>query len=445
MKRFIPRNINWSVIRNQYPFPKGVTIDRLQYVLGFLTSRVAFDREQNSENPVPIHFDTMIKVITNFNIIKRYLLNSKILKTNGHYVVGKQSIAYSFCEPYTGALQEVEITDKRIIARHFKAYKKVAAKATRRYGYLKKFFNAKLKIDYPAIEQELEIVFSDIPALFEVDLKKPRALLMSASMIHNKEFYFSVGNTSSNRLYTNLSNLKKNARGYLSYDGASLSAADLSASQPFLLGAFLKNKMYDPDNDFIKRALKSCTAKVRHMIMDSFKELQSSYQCGNDLDLYIKLVQQKGFYEFFQVELNKILVLQNMPTIVNRDVIKKEMIIFFYCKNHSNGISDYRRYLKQIFKKHFPSVYRAIFLLKDKNHTSFSILLQCLERYLFLDLICPELHALGVEPIFTIHDCAISLKDNISLVKSVCDRIILENTGIQPNIKIENFERGKLF
>jgi hypothetical protein len=133
-----------------------------------------------------------------------------------------------------------------------------------------------------------------------------------------------------------------------------------------------------------------------------------------------------------------------MPIIENRDVIKKEIITFFYCRNRTNGRGNYRKFIKRIFKQHFPTVYRAIFLLKKTNYTSLSILLQVYERYIFIDLICPQLKALKVKPIFTIHDSVVSSKINIDTVKSVCAKIIAEATGIHPNLKVEHWERGNL-
>lgn len=84
----------------------------------------------------------------------------------------------------------------------------------------------------------------------------------------------------------------------------------------------------------------------------------------------------------------------------------------------------------QTFREHFPEVYELFRLIKSIESNLLPILLQRIESYLILDVVCREIGITYPKiPLFTIHDSIISPQGNEALIEEIMAREIENWTG----------------
>lgn len=207
------------------------------------------------------------------------------------------------------------------------------------------------------------------------------------------------------RVYCNLSNLKREFRKHLHYEGIKLQSIDITASQPTLAGMLVRSKT-----------------------MDSNKPLQA------ELKIYLDLCQSGMFYEKFMNE-----CLLDGET---RGEFKERFFgEVFFCKPSKR--------LKQItksFKKHFPLMYETIVQMKggyrkagDRTYARFADELQKFEASIIYDKVNIRLLKEG-RGCFNIYDSIVSHeKDTLDIAKIYIEEEFIKY-GVIPNIKYEVFE-----
>ena len=96
--------------------------------------------------------------------------------------------------------------------------------------------------------------------------------------------------------------------------------------------------------------------------------------------------------------------------------------------------SKYARYFKEIF----PNVYRVFIHEKGNDHSRFPIKLQQMESTTVLDVLCKRIHEKYPDlPIFTIHDCIVTLEGEESKVIDIIKEECTSRFGYYPQLKIE--------
>jgi hypothetical protein len=84
-------------------------------------------------------------------------------------------------------------------------------------------------------------------------------------------------------------------------------------------------------------------------------------------------------------------------------------------------------------------VYQLFELIKSVDHAYLPIMLQRLESFLVLDVVCKEISRLKPHiPLLTIHDNIITTKGNEALVKEVMQQLILKWTGYLPKVETKD-------
>ena len=147
---------------------------------------------------------------------------------------------------------------------------------------------------------------------------------------------------------------------------------------------------------------------------------------------YKKLVSSGGIYEFFEDKLT----VNNEDLnkgLTKRDIIKYRMMLCLYSKNggYSGGI-------KSTFRQHFPKLYALICKLKAKKHNTLALLLQRIESYLILDVICKRISLEKPDlPIFTIHDCIATTVGNEQYVSNIIMEEMEKFVGIAPRVSFD--------
>ncbi len=160
--------------------------------------------------------------------------------------------------------------------------------------------------------------------------------------------------------------------------------------------------------------------------------LSSEIQYSIEFQEYEELVSSGVIYEFFEDKID-IDPHELKKGLTKRDIVKHRMMLCLYSKN-----GGYSGGLKTAFKKHFPKLYAMICKLKAEKHNTLALLLQRIESYLILDVICKriseEKHDL---PIFTIHDCIVTTVGNEHYVSNVITEEMEKFVGIAPRVSFD--------
>jgi hypothetical protein len=456
MKRYIPTAIDWLAITKFSPLPDGINLDMGNYIIGYVceTAIEAYSSEelgglyddQKWNIPVPIHMATMRQVIPRAREVLLYLVAAQILETDGAYEPGKESRKYQFTKAYVGAMKTIDIIDRGIIRRYNSFLERRYRLARTRYPALLQWFNEHLVIDLPAVELALKEVRSCKygPFYFDYDdvILKTRCYRMVAERFSRGEFFF-IADKTCGRLHTPLTNMPSEMRGAIKYNKESLWAIDLRNSQPYLLAAFLKRRLFEMESPFVGESMVYLDNNIRHAIFDCMKPLQCNFEFGADLDTFVQIVEDGLLYKEVLGLMNNYIVRKKLKRRGYKDSevkkVKRLVLMFLYIDNDIKGRE--LKLVKRIFEVYFPSILQAVTLLKSNGNRYLPILLQCLERRLFLDEIAREITtSFPSAPLFTVHDSIVTTKPFLRDVRDITFRILIDRMGIRPELKVEEWK-----
>ncbi len=132
--------------------------------------------------------------------------------------------------------------------------------------------------------------------------------IISCGSIHNREMYYSFDNTS-RRLHTNLTNLPKELKPFISYAGSKLVSVDVKNAQPFFITAVLRQAFYQEGELSINKLIATTfkeqatrqralsTAQPTIMLLKSLK--QSDIE---NINRFLQIVSSGQLYEIYQAE-----------------------------------------------------------------------------------------------------------------------------------------------
>jgi hypothetical protein len=150
---------------------------------------------------------------------------------------------------------------------------------------------------------------------------------------------------------------------------------------------------------------------------------------GLQLQKYTALVVNGQFYEYIQEQFQPLYP----ERFDERKKVKQEVLRLMYVHPKMEGAPFYKPCLT--FRKHFPELYELFRLIKSVDYTYLPIILQRLESFLVLDVICKEIIRLQPHiPLFTIHDNIITTLGNEAFVKAVMEQQIEKWTGYKPKV-----------
>jgi hypothetical protein len=328
------------------------------------------------------------------------------------------------------------------------------------YGYLTKWWdNAKLKIDKEAAfnwiceyeSQKIELIKQDQKG--EKEIRSARAIDTSQDfkqLVLNintaRPYYRFKGD--GHRFYNPITNLKKELRSFLTYDGKPLVEIDMKNSQPFLAPCLFNSSFWEPlnGNEDKKIKLEGINKGLYRGIRGNKKYsqiitlLKTSEKLSSKefpFQKFIKLVADGGFYEFIQQEFQPL-----YPTRFDkRKNVKKGVLTIFYLNNDKSAFNT----PSQTFGEHFPEVHQLFRLVKGIEENLLPVILQRIESFLVLDIVCKEIALRYPEiPLYTIHDSIITTKGNEAIVKDIMANKIQEWTGYRPMLETNELSPLKM-
>src|ERR1035437_1665224 len=388
---------------------------------------------------VNLHSDILQYLNHNYKKYIDYLIDNYIIESDEKYTIGKKSFGYKINEDYISDFIEIPIktfTLKKRIKKVIEKEAKEDEKTTAGYEYLTKWFNDKLCIDKKEAinkikERKMANKKGGAQGLLRQDKEKISRNLLAVEKFANKEFACMV-DPNIGRFHSRLTNLKKEMRNYITYDGKPLVNLDINNSQPLLSGVLLNKAFYKEGEGFNIYYIPSVIKlfKSNKILNDTLSQLYISIMSVEPAEMpvckgfaeYLNLIQKGTFYQ----ELSTLLFPKDP---FDKEEIKKVVYTIFFSDNRGKNRN------KKIFEKHFPEVYSIFKLIKRRNKRILSHLLQRIESYIIIETVAKRI---GIEqpqlPIFTIHDSIACPIEHMGYVETLMKEEILNITGLSAEI-----------
>lgn len=424
--------------------------ERLIHIIGLISSIPAGKKDLITEDGfVPINSSVIRNYFKDYLSYLDYLLRTGVLLTDDTYVKEEKSLGYKFSP---------EFENQPMVP-----YIYLAARNTQPEPILKERWNKALKIfepnpllDCPYLAhwyQQKKLTISQSAKSFAwqrrtmADMlnpdKDPQAQYQSALYniiaIENKEYKAQI-DANVHRLHSAITNMQKDYRNFLKYDGKGLRTIDISNSQPFLLCILFNPAFWDKNADAyinIGHLPENIQDMFPPSLLSEIRRYVTSVPASK-LQNYIREASAGNLYEFMQRKINN-------PDI-DRDRIKTMILITFFSDNKYIHQMTEDAGLKRRFRALFPEVYRLIVLCKKNRKGRFACLLQSVESEIILHRCCKRIWDEGEHrvPVFTIHDSIATTEENVEFVKNIMDEELYKAAGVHPNFKEEIWSEANL-
>ena len=380
--------------------------------------RIAGKRELDSNNFVEIQSKEFHKILHHdYKLYVDYLVENKIVVTDGHYVAGEKSIGYKINDDFLNdsLLKSIIINDKLFNKRTINAIAKLDTKMkvtnSHKSNYLKSF-----KIDYNSAIQHLIYCYTN-----QIEDKKKRVLnsytkaILQHKLLQIKDGDLWIMRSNTNgRINSNLTTLNGDYKQFiLGYDYS----LDIKSSQPLLINVLINqiqaikgqikslNKYLLLLPSYECKTLTASLGKVdAKRVLEGLKTINLPNK--DEILRWKSLCERGELYNFF-IELLK--------TKTHKKYEKPEVKEIIFATMFSNSRLDTE--YKILFNGVFPSIYKFMGdvkkLLKIKRaHKVLPLLLQSIESFIWCENILPELDKMKIPYLF-VHDSVIVKTDDL--------------------------------
>ena len=299
--------------------------------------------------------------------------------------------------------------------------------------------------------------------------------------IENGDIWHQVSH-SNWRLNSSLTHLNRVLRPFLLHNGQQLVEIDITASQPYILSAIMKDEfltghegcfnLQSISPEVFKKLIK--TGYISSIRRDSTYSFGYTSYSGSTMhtefnpDLSSSAGSSKETYSFMwgsffnEMEMGSIRNYQAAPfendfykhlvNIVNsksgqktldeavlRERIKNNMrfVLFDDDPKHRNNGTYFK-----MFREQYPGVDKLIYdLLKEVGKTNFSYLLQRAESYIVLDVISRDFHEkYPIAPVFTIHDAICTYPEYLQPLVGIANKHFMNIIGAPVGLKVKPWQ-----
>ena len=451
----VPENLNMSemIIERPPAFPFKVKIDHFYYIIDYLVSRMDWYDFDITGAYVNINAEKLQAFNHEYKYYLDYLVLCPwdVLRSDKYFKRGQKSRGYKFsnnCEEFV----QIEITDHVIYKKIKKTLQEKEKKRKvnlKNYSHLTKWFSQELQIDKKKAVEEIELMYPRLGMNFglkkrrngtrEADKrsKKFRALT-SIFKLEFKTYQYTV-DRNIGRFHSNLTNIKKELRKYITYNKQNLVNVDMKSSQPWLSQILLRKEFYMNNSvlnigmfesvKLICKNNKEYKNKVNKILLNITLAENEEMQSGKGFHSYFNLFNNNEFYRDLS---NKLYPGEKYE----KDKMKKQVMTIMYSNNRGIGLKN--NIGRRLFKERFADVHNLFYLIKKGNHKFLSHLLQRIESFLVVEVISRRLAQERPEmPLFTIHDSIVCPKGNEEYVQAVMAEEIQKYTGMIPQFGLE--------
>lgn len=279
----LPENFNLEQHLLLYPptyhgFPNTIKFEKdvLYYFLGLLTSIPARNGDLISQDGfIPINMAILQKGIRDYKPYVNYLITTKLVICNNHYIPGKKSKGYKWASKYEGSpFVTTKINcqyDSKAVKDRIKKAKLPKEQTTTDtppidnntgYPYLFHWFEQDQLTIHPMAEKYANVLKDmklrrHIPWNINRDtgkLKHPTSQYVAAmhnigKIVHHE--YDAHIDTNIHRLHSVLTNLQTDYRNFLAYNGHKLVSIDIKNCQPYLTCLILRPEFWQNSKLFL--------------------------------------------------------------------------------------------------------------------------------------------------------------------------------------------------
>lgn len=391
------------------------------------------------------------KYVRNYNHYLKFLIREGVIvyPNNSGYKVGELSKSYRLYLPegFDATPITIKVTDSVLLKKYSRFLNR--KKQLKSMNYLTKWLYEGLEInikeavatDERELIQKLEsgdwdtiTKWDERSKMLVMSRKDPRYRSISnraaIQRIFRGDLYHSIDDKGY-RLHTNLTNLAKVMRPFVTYNGHNLGAIDIKNSQPFLSLILFNSEFWTGARTVYSDFWRSSNIVIEKkssiiMLAETFQ-----FTIDQDVNKFRDLVVNGLLYETFAEQLTV-----SLGKPFSRSQAKTEMLKVFFSDNRyfiQDGAES-----KPIFRQMFPGIYNIYSLIKKGNKPLLACLLQQIESYLVLQIICKRIaKEYPLLPIFTIHDSVVTLEEYLPVVKKIMHEELLNFIGYPPSLSEE--------
>ena len=443
MKQFVPCKIDVDTLINKHPVDniKHFKRDKLIHILSLVNELPAyFERYDSIHGYVPLNAQLLQSRVHNYKEYIDYLVNAGVLECDNHYVVGEKSKGYRFTKECNSSLQTTQISDSSLVQK-IKKHQEIDPKINQSHSYVAKWWDDELSVDYEqAIDQLNSEMLHNLDLQIANSFEKYNATYIHLNRFKDCDYYISV-DKNIGRFHSNLTNMKSEYRNYIRYGGENLVSVDIQNSQPYLSTMLLNPDFYNKDtningNDFnIGRILKTTSIDSSlHLPIFPPPMLVTLPETPiiSDIQLFLDLVSQGQLYDYLQMKFVDQLGLE----YDNRKAVKQAVFTILFTGNQFIGQEEAKP--KKLFRELFPTVYDLFAYIKSKDKKLLPIILQRIESYLVLEIICKRITKEHPSiPLFTVHDSIATTVGNEKIVRDIMHDELTKYIGLEPSLKYD--------
>lgn len=405
------------------------------------------------------------KSCNNYREYIELMTNLGVINVSRHFKPGEYCRKYSIPIPNDESLNDDR---ERFVQVELTAEKNLKTSFTKKKNIHGINF---LRIHLEGIEINERMAYDISEEMFQKDLKAPRfrskkgkyksepkrvspieALNKRKQDIVNilcKNFYMNRDETAG-RVHSNLTTLTSNLFPALTCKGKKLVGYDIANSQPFLFTALVS--LFQLENDSTRGAILKYSS-ISHKNL--YKYLQSYLSPINKthntptptLIPYNTIILREKLSNIDHIKLSEFQNLcldGTLYSVISKSVFNKDYkndprsvkdlfftLLFTKPGNNKNGIPK--------FKALYPEVHAVISEFKrlSKKDNFFPVLLQSLESYYIIEVVCKRINAEHPKiPIFTKHDSIYTTEGNEHIVEQIMEEEALNLFGCVPLLRL---------
>lgn len=498
----IPSNLNLEAHLAQYPVTdyffvednsghiKSVNIngtlgayfdpDRLIYIIGLISSIPAKNKDSITEDGyVPINSKLIRSAFKDYLSYLDYLIRTGVLCTDGQYIQGEKSKGYKFTKQYANvplkrydypAFQgKVEAIPQEVYSEENGTF--ITNTLSEDFPYLSHWYlTQKLHIDKQAATlyayDLMQGKISQGNQSWDINKDKSngdmivrkhptsqyQAALYNINSIAIGDYKVSI-DTHVHRLHSVITNIQKDYRNFLTYDGQVLVSIDIKNSQPYLACALL-NPMFWHINNELPLSLYSLPEDIQRSIttVSLPLELEKFFNKCSDKDFnsYKEIVANGRMYETIAEACQS-----HLQQPVSRDEAKILMFHLLFSSNQGQQDDTTIKQMKSIFTSElFPKVAQLFKIIKHrykgvsvkKQHSRLACLLQSMESEIILHRCCKRIweECNHQVPVFTIHDSIATTVEHREYIQTVMREELTKAIGIPPTLSVDYWKPSEV-
>lgn len=460
MSKLAPKEVYWEIpssvdlvgFLEKYPPQFSYKIDYFYSLIEHITKGMDEQDLDANEGYINMNAQKMQAFNHNYKRYVKHLLDNGFILTDMNYIPGSKSMAFLLnnYKVHNAQVTQIPITDF-VIRKNKRAELQIdlnnIKKTDKKYNHITKWFNSKLQIDAVGATNMIEAMYPAQTGPIRgkkkgkpSDWAKRYKAIYAINKFANQEFYFSVDDNVG-RFHSNLTNIKREIRNFITYDGHKLVNVDIKNSQPLFSTLLLHKTFYEKQRSTLH--FYSFPSFLQLLLPPSSSNTTNHSSSTTIIMLVEKLkkLTSKGFGEYENYvnsgEFYKMLAEAVYPDLpYNKQNMKTMIFTILFSNNRFMGQEGAKP--KKDFREHFPNVYEVFSLIKKKNHRALAHLLQRIESTIMIGAVTSRIALERPNlPFFTIHDSIATLEGNEEYVADIVKEEITKLTGLEVKLGVE--------